>query len=221
MRVFCFDYDGTIINIEQQKSQAFGTLVQSRWGVNKQEATNYWVEKQGTPRKYKFEYLYERQFHKKLSTHEYKVIEQTFSSVLKTNYYPKVRLLPHAKEIVQFVRSQFDFVFVSSGITMEEIRYLVKLNSLPKYFDLILGTNDKYPSKREHFREVAKKTNPKLLIFMADGLEDMRIAKEFDIISIGIPTNHSQQALKEAGANYVCNLNESKPLIRTLLTDAD
>lgn len=221
MKVFCFDYDGTIINIERQKSQAFGTLVQNKWGVNKQNAAKYWVEKQGTPRRHKFEYFYERRFRKKLSTHEYKVIEQIFSSILKTNYYPKARLLPFAKEIVTFVRSRFDFVFVSSGITMEEIRYLVKSHSLTKYFDLILGTNDEYPSKREHFREVIKKTNPRSFIFMADGLEDMRIAKEFDIISIGIPTNHSPQALKEAGANYLCNLSESKPLIRTLLTNAD
>ncbi len=139
MKVFCFDYDGTIINIERQKSQAFGVLVQNKWGINKQGAANYWMETQGTPRRHKFEYLYERHFHKKLSTYKYRVIEQTFSSILKTNYYPKVKLLPHAKEIVTFVRSQFDFVFVSSGITMKEIRYLVKSHSLTKYFDLIRG----------------------------------------------------------------------------------
>ena len=219
MKVCGLDYDGTIINIEPQKARVFGEIAQKYWDVDKQEAANYWIEKGGTSRRHKFDYFYKKQFNKNLSNSAYKEVEQEFSSILKNNYYPKVKLLPGVLKTIQFIRANFDFVFITSGITMEEIRYLVKLNSLSAYFDLVLGTNERYLSKRDHFKEVIEHTEPELMVFIADGLEDMRIAKEFNIICIGIPTNHSSHKLEEAGATYVCELGEVKLIIKKLLSN--
>lgn len=41
MNIFRFDYDGTIINIEPQKANAFGKLIYKYWGVDKKEAVNF------------------------------------------------------------------------------------------------------------------------------------------------------------------------------------
>lgn len=218
MKVFGFDYDGTIINIEPQKAKAFGDLIAKYWGVDKDEAANFWINGGGTSRRYKFDYFYEKKYGKKLQDKVYNEIESKYSTLLKQVYYPKVKLLPYALDILKFVRSRFDFVFISSGVPLEEIRYLVHLNGLSDYFDLVLGTSKKYLSKRNHFREILNTKKPSLLIFMGDSAEDVKVAKEYKAIAIGLPTNQPDLILKNAGADFVCSLKESKSVIKKLLS---
>lgn len=218
-KVIGFDYDGTIINIEPQKARCFGEILQKHWSVNKKEAADTWIAEGGASRRSKFDYFYDKQFHKTLSDENYKRIESNFSSILKNKYYPKIQLLQHAREILDFVRSNFEFVFVSSGVPMEEIQYLVKLNGVSQYFNAIYGTNNQYRSKHDHFRHVIKTTNPQIIIYLADGLEDMKVAKEFGIISIGLPTNHSEESLHTAGATHVCDHSNVISLVKKIMSE--
>lgn len=220
MKAFGFDWDGTIINIEPQKAQAFGEIVKRYWGADKKEARSYWQEKGGTSRRAKFDYFYKKQFDKKLRDDEYKKVEKEFSDKLKRDYYPKIKFLPGAVDVLKFVRANFDFVFVSSGVPLQEIRYLVNLSGLSGYFDLVLGTSKKYPTKKEHFNQIIKSKKPDLLVYLADGITDMQISKELGIISIGIPTNRPAKELKEAGADYICNLSEVPALVKKILANS-
>lgn len=213
MRAFGTDFDGVIINVETQKAQAFGSLLNKAWNLDKKEAVNFWANSGGTSRRYKFDYLYMKQFNKKLVDHIYKKVESEFSRTLKNNFYPKAALLPGALELLQYARNHFDFMFVSSGVPMLEIQYLTNLTKVSEYFDFILGTNEKYISKEDHFKEIIENKKPDLTVFVADGIEDMRVAKKFDLISIGIPTNNSRDDLFDAGATYICNLSEVCSLI--------
>ncbi|OGK20938.1 hypothetical protein A2866_00275 [Candidatus Roizmanbacteria bacterium RIFCSPHIGHO2_01_FULL_39_8] len=219
MNIFGFDYDGTIINIEPQKAKTFGELISHNWGVGKKEAAQFWINGGGTSRRYKFDYFYKKRFNEKLSDKTYDEIESKYSKTLKQFFYPKVKLLSHALDILRFVQSKFDFVFVSSGVPLEEIKYLVHLNGLSDYFDLVLGTSKKYPTKREHFKEILQAKKPDFWMFMGDSAEDMKLAKEYKAITIGLPTNESEINLKNAGADYVCSLKESKSVIKKLLTN--
>lgn len=217
-QVFGFDYDGTIINIEPQKADAFGEILNQHWAVGQQEAAEFWIETGGTSRRYKFDYFYKQQYGWDLTDDEYRAIEQVFSRTLRTKYYPQVQLLPHALETLEFVREHFGYVFVSSGVPMEEINYLVKVNGILRFFDIVLGTDDKFRSKRDHFDLVIKAQQPQLMFYLADGLEDMKVAQEFGVISIGLPTNHSQESLQEAGAKYVCEPNEVNRVVSEILS---
>ena len=221
MKIFGFDYDGTIINIEPQKANAFGELISKYWGADKKEAADFWINGGGTSRRYKFDYYYEKKYGKKLQDKIYNKIESEYSTLLKQTYYPKVKLLPHALDILKFVRSQFDFIFVSSGVPLKEIRYLVQLNGLSDYFDLVLGTSNKYLSKRNHFREILNTKKPSLLIFMGDSAEDIKVARSYKAITIGLPTNQPKKVLKNAGTNFVCSLKESKSVIKKLLANQE
>ena len=87
---------------------------------------------------------------------------------------------------------------------MEEINYLVELNRISQYFDLILGTNQIYKSKKDHFKKIIEEKHPTPIIFVADSPEDMKVAKEFSNTSaIGVTTNHTEHELKEAGADFI------------------
>lgn len=220
MKVFGTDYDGVIINIEPQKSKAFGTILQQHWGVNEKEAADFWIATGGLSRKYKFDYFYKNQYNKKLSNKDYQIIESEYSRLLKKDFYPYLQLLHGALDLLKFARSNFDYTFVSSGVPMEEIQYLVRTNCVAEYFDLVLGTNQQFVSKREHFEKIKSRWNPDLIIFIADSPEDMKIANEFKAKSLGVLTNHTKEELIDAGAMKVCNLsgviNTIKPLIENI-----
>ncbi len=219
MKIFGTDYDGVIINIEHQKAVAFGDLLNKEWSVNKNDAASLWIATGGTSRRYKFDYYYRKQFNKNLTDDEYKIIEKKFSNLLKNEYYPKIELLPGALELLKYAKNNFDFTFISSGIPMDELKYLVSLNRLSDYFNLILGTNKIFKTKNEHFQKIINDKNPNLIIFVADGPTDMKVVKALDIVqSIGITTNHSKEELVSAGAkNVVDDLSEVLTLIKSLL----
>lgn len=217
MKIIGFDYDGTIINIEPQKAEAFGLLLNSEWGIERTEAEKFWIKTGGTSRRYKFDHFYKKSFSKELEDIVYIEIEKKFSKILKTKFYREVEVLPYAKELLEFTRSDFDYVFVSSGVTHEEINYLVDMNGLRTYFDEVLGTNDVYLSKHDHLKKIIDIKKPDVKIFIGDGLEDMKVAKQFGCKAIGIPTNHTLKELKEAGADEVVNLIDCPDIIGKLI----
>jgi phosphoglycolate phosphatase-like HAD superfamily hydrolase len=217
MRIFGTDFDGVIINIEPQKSAAFADLVNAEWGIDRDAAYECWRDFAGTSRRFKFDYFYEKKFNKKLDNSTYQLIEPKLSNLLTTDYYPTVELLPGALELLEFVSKNFDYAFVSSGVPMMEIKYLIELLHLSKYFDQVLGTNNIYTSKKIHFEKILDERKPDQLVFLGDGKEDMRVAKEFHAIAIGMTTNNISQELLSAGADkIVANNFEALSVIKSL-----
>lgn len=216
MRVFGTDYDGVIINIEPEKAKAFGELLAGKWGVDSEEAADFWKRTGGSARRYKFDYFYQQRFEEPMSDEVYKEVEGEYSQLLRSRFYPETKLLPHAMENLQYAKANFDYMFISSGVPMDEIKELATLNGVASYFDVILGTSSEYPSKREHFRKIIEEKKPEQIVFLADGLEDMRVAKELGVAAIGVTTNRSEEKLWEAGATYVTNLGGVIPILKNL-----
>ena len=218
MKAFITDYDGVVINIEPQKAQAFGEMLNKYWKVDTEEAGKFWIATGGISRRYKFDYFYLQQFQKSLPDDEYRTIENDYSTLLKNKFYPKVRLLPEAKEMLSFARGNFDYVFVSSGVPMKEIQYLVKLNGVNDFFDKTYGTDKYFASKEDHFKEIVQKYSVNSIVFVADGPEDMRVGKKFDAFNIGVLSNHSQSELLNSGANEVCGAMDVISVIKRWLS---
>ncbi len=218
MKIFGTDFDGVIINIEPQKAIAFGELFEKEWGLDKNEVEEYWMATGGGARRVKFDFFYHKRFGKNLNDEDYLAIESKFSNLLKTQYYPKVQLLPGALELLKFVKENLDFRFVSSGVPMEEINYLIKMLNLSEYFDLVLGTNRLFKSKVDHFQKITNEKHPDLIIFAGDAAQDMKVAKQFRAKTIGILTNCSKEELEKAGADTTCvSPLEAIPSIRSWL----
>ena len=103
MKVIGFDFDGTIIDIEEQKAKVFGSI------VNK-----YWIETGGKSRRSKFDYFFNKKYNKELNDTEYKNIESEFSNKLKNEFYPKVKFIDGALDLLKFCRNYFDIIFCSA-----------------------------------------------------------------------------------------------------------
>jgi phosphoglycolate phosphatase-like HAD superfamily hydrolase len=97
------------------------------------------------------------------------------------------------------------------------VKYLVELKAFGHYFDKIYGTGDKFKSKEDHFKQVISEFNPELIIFIGDGLEDMRVGKKFNAVTIGIPSHQTKKKLIEAGAKYVLQTSEIVDLLKIIL----
>lgn len=216
MKVIGFDYDGTIINIEPQKAREFGKLLHREWGVDIDEAASYWIETGGLSRRSKFDYFYRKQFGKDLRNEEYVRIESEYSRRLREDLYPGLTLLPGAVDALDFCKKNFDLLFVSSGVPTEEIRLLAALNKVDHYFDRIFGTDEKFQRKEDHFQLLVSEYMPDVLVYVGDGLEDMRVGSKFSAITIGVPTNHSADELKKADAKYVCEMTNLVELLKKL-----
>ena len=204
MKIFGTDFDGVIINIEPQKAKAFGAIVNKYWNFDSELARNFWLQKGGTARRYKFDSIYNQKYHSQLQDDIYLSIEQEYSHILKTKFYPTVKLLTGAEKLLKFIRTSYASSFVSSGVPMDELQYLIHHTGISHYFDLVLGTNQIYTSKVDHFKKVIQKYKPNRIVFVADSPEDMMVAKKNpSTIAIGVLTNHTYSDLKEAGADYI------------------
>ena len=217
MKVIGFDLDGSLIDIENEKSRAFGMILSQFWGVDAKEAAKYWIDTGGKSRRSKFDYFFNKQYGKVLTDEEYGKIEKVFSGKLKNEFYPKIKFLRGALDLLEFSRKNFDVLFISSGVPDEEVKYLIELKAFGHYFNKIYGTGDKFKSKEDHFKQVIKEFNPELIVFIGDGLEDMRVGKKFNAVTIGIPSHQTKEKLIEAGARYVLQTHEIVDLLKDIV----
>jgi phosphoglycolate phosphatase-like HAD superfamily hydrolase len=217
MKAIGFDLDESLIDIEEEKSRAFGVILNQFWGVDANEAARYWIETRGKSRRSKFDYFFNKQYGGVLTDDEYRKIERVFSDKLKNEFYPNARFLRGALELLEFSRTNFDITFISSGAPDDEVKYLVGLKDIGSYFDKIYGTGERFRSKEDHFKQLVDEFNPKLIIFIGDGLEDMRVGKKFNAITIGIPSHQTKEKLIEAGAQYVLPTFKISGLLKTIL----
>ena len=114
MKVIGFDFDGTIIDIEEQKAKVFGSIVNKYWNIDIDEAAKYWIETGGKSRRSKFDYFFNKKYNKELNDTEYKNIESEFSNKLKNEFYPKVKFIDGALDLLKFCRNYFDIIFCSA-----------------------------------------------------------------------------------------------------------
>lgn len=219
MKIIGFDFDGVFINIEDEKAKLFGEILYKHWGINSDLARKVWVMNLGTSRRYKFDCIYREYYKSKLKDEQYQEIESEFSEILLKEYYPQVTLIKDSVENARYFKDKFDLSFISSGVTDKELQFLVTRYGLTPYFDYVFGTNQKYKSKNEHFAELSKNNNIDFGIFIGDGLEDMRIAKQFNFIAVGLPVNHGAHALFEAGADSVCTYAQLSSELENLIAE--
>ena len=203
MEIIGFDFDGVFINIEDEKAKLFGEILNKYWGIKSGLAQKIWVKNLGTSRRYKFDYIYKLQYHSQLSDEQYRNIESEFSAILLKDYYPLAPLIKESIAAVRYFKDKFDLSFISSGVTDNELKANVSKYEIKDYFDIIFGTNHKYKSKDDHFSELLRNNHVDLGIFIGDGLEDMRIAKKYIFIAIGLPVNHNPRDLIKCGADII------------------
>ncbi len=124
----------------------------------------------------------------------------------------EVNIFFGVQEIIMTLGEQNLPIFVTSGATTAKIEKWFKKYGLP--YTMLLGSDDIVKSK-VHIKMFADCLEMPFddfcqqAIFVGDGPNDMRIAKECGILAVGIPNTVSADDLLIAGANKIIqNFNE-------------
>lgn len=198
-----FDFDGVILDSEPFKAKAFADLLYRRFQFRPERAQVIWTINAGLSRLDKFQIAYEEIFHRSLPLTVYHQLEREFSRSLMADYR-RARVSRDIKRVLAYSRDHFDFCFVSTGMPQDEVSMLVHMYDIESFFDEILGTGNQYLSKLQHFHHIQTNKKPTGWVFVADGVEDMKIAKMFGGIAVGVEGLFSVDALARSGADMVC-----------------
>lgn len=202
--VIC-DVDGTIFDRMPFYTEVFADIC-VRYGVVKDLARKIYIATAGDVIFLQFQKVFE---HAGLtSTPE--IIQQCGQDFWTGAKAAPVVLFPKARETLQKIYEMGLTLFASSGSRTDELTKLFKENGLPP-FELVLGSEE-LPKGDRHIHAFAKRMNLSVqefshsAVFIGDGPSDMRLAKKFGILGIGVTTTTTREVLLEAGANETISL---------------
>ncbi len=199
------DVDGTIFDRMPYYTNVFAEICAQN-GVPKDLARDIYIATAGDVIFLQFE----KAFEKAGVSRSAEVIQECGHAFWTEVKEAPVVLFPGARETLETLREKGLLLFASSGSTTKELIAAFKKHNLPP-FELILGSEE-LPKGSEHIHAFAQKVNlpiqkfAELAIFVGDGPSDMRLAKQFGILGIGVTTTTTAEMLSNAGATDTISL---------------
>lgn len=202
--VIC-DVDGTIFDRMPFYTEVFAEIC-ARFGAEKELARKIYIATAGDVIFLQFQKVFE---HAGLTCAP-EIIQQCGQDFWTGAKAAPVVLFSKARETLQKIHEMGLTLFASSGSRTDELTKLFRENGLPP-FGLILGSEE-LPKGDGHIHAFAKRMNlsvqefSRLAVFIGDGPSDMRLAKKFGILGIGVTTTTTAEVLLKAGASETISL---------------
>ena len=195
------DVDGTIVDRIPGYTKIFADLV-SEYGVSENDARHLFLSTGGTP--------LDQQLVEVLTLHGHSVSSEKIRALVAL-FFERARVLeaplfPGAAEVLEQIKSKELRLCATSGSNTEELETIFALHKLP--YDVVLGSN-KIKKGDAHIAYFANHFVLQLrefcqqAIYVGDGPMDMIIARQNNIVAVGVTTTVNADALIKAGANYI------------------
>lgn len=200
-----FDNDGTLINNMDASAEAFGRICKKA-GIPVVIGKKLHFQTAGTPLVEQVKQIFQK-FEKSNDSVE-NLSDSFFKIRSSLPEWQNATAFPRVKDVLKKLSYEGVEIFSTSGSGTEETIESLKRNKLYGYFSLVLG-GDKIPKSTEHIKKFAECAGKSLedfcksAIIIGDGTNDMKIAKELNIYSVGITNTVSAKRLKKAGAKEV------------------
>ncbi|MDA3840516.1 MAG: HAD hydrolase-like protein [Patescibacteria group bacterium] len=200
------DVDGVLLDRMPVYGEIFSELLRTCYGIDKKFSKKLFFSTAGTP--------IDKQFALAISESCFVKITSVISKLEKDFFIEsakrEVSFFPRAKEVIAKLNMVGCTLFASSGSQTRELEKIFLENMLP--YRMILGSNE---IKRgpEHIKIFAENVYLSIeefavnAVYIGDGPRDMEIARECNMLAIGILTcpGVSEENLRNAGADYVIN----------------
>ncbi len=222
IRYVGFDLDGTLIDTISQHEGYFGQFMESRFGIDPQEAAKHYAATAGIPTSEQIDSLLKKQ-NLNISSEEIAQLTRVIDAGLE-----KVEAKPFAeipKLFTDLKNGGYHLFICSSQQTSAVGRILQKSKLLP-FIEFFIGIDLQRKNLKKgkaQFREVANhfqipyKIFIKESVFIGDGISDMRAAVETGVIGIGRKGTRTQTELLSAKAEIVLdNLTKLPETIKKL-----
>ncbi len=169
-----FDCDGVIIESVSAKTEAFYRLGLTFGPEVAQKLKDYHLSHLGVSRFVKFEWLFKEVLHKELTPVISEELGQQFVDLCLAEVTASA-LVPGCQECLDYLFGK-STMYIASGIPEDELRTIVKIRGLGKYFKDTLGSP---PGKSEVLAGIIAKegVDPKKTLMVGDSVTDLNAAK--------------------------------------------
>ncbi|PWB52470.1 MAG: HAD family hydrolase [Candidatus Methanoperedenaceae archaeon] len=176
VKALVFDFDGVIIESFDIKTQAFRELFKDSDKVN--EIVEYHKQNGGVSRYKKFKYIYKEILKQPLDDKTLNDLGEKFSNLV----VEEVSKCPYVPGVIEFICNNYRKLklFIASGTPEEELRSIVSVRGISKYFKGIYGSP---ATKSEILLEILgrENINNNEVIFIGDTITDYNEAAKTEV----------------------------------------
>lgn len=112
-----------------------------------------------------------------------------------------VSLSPYAKEVIEELKRRDHLLAILTNSTRVFVEKVLKRFSIDKYWDIISTADDTFDTKVERAAYSIKLlgATPERTVYIADMVDDIRVARKIGCRIIAIPGWHNEETLKKEG----------------------
>ena len=200
-----FDYDGTISDTLDIKTNAFAEMYSAYGKEIQNKVIDYHLSHGGVSRFDKFRYFHKKLLNIKLNNSDLLKLVDQFSELVVN----KVVYAPWIPGASQFIKSNFDKykLFISTATPTNEIKEIVKRKKINKYFLDIYGSPEK---KYDHISHIVSnyKLNNNEIIFIGDSNSDLNAAMKSKIKFVLVKNKFNSDLVMNYNGLIINNFND-------------
>ncbi len=179
-KIIIFDFDGVFVQSNQIKTLAF-IKVYKKLGLNNDQLKyieNFHKKNLGMSRFEKFKILHKFFFDINLNKNKLKKLSETFGEIVLN----KIVSMPLSRCLKNFLKRNHKkyYFYISTGTPTKEIKKIIKIFCLEKYFIKIYGSP---LNKNNHIKKIIKNKNfnKKNIFFIGDSEIDYKTSNNNNI----------------------------------------
>ena len=188
--VIGFDWDGTLVDSMQVKSECFAESIIRFYPKVKdarKDIEKAFIDSRGIPRIQQLGLVQKKYSLEELPSAKTQKWSDAFTSLYIKKKLP---LFEHTIGVLYNLKSRDYRLFLSSSVPQDDLEKTVKSYKLEHFFEFILGTKDngKFRKGKPHFCYVSKQMGVPLgrMAFVGDGIDDVKYANEAGCFSVGL-----------------------------------
>jgi beta-phosphoglucomutase-like phosphatase (HAD superfamily) len=198
---YFFDFDGVIVDSLDIKRQAFGELFQSYGKEVVKKVMDFHVNNGGVSRYDKFKYYYANFLNKDIDQETISDLDRRFSMIVE-NKVINAAYVGGVMEFIGNIHKKNKTIFIVSATPQEEIRRIVKLKNIDRFFKEVLGSPQ---SKTRNIEAILRKyaIDVRKAIYFGDAKSDLAAACDNAIDFVGVVNNCSCELKGISGINTI------------------
>jgi len=190
-KAFFFDFDGVIVDSVDIKTRAFAELFKDYGEETVRKVVDYHLNNGGVSRYEKFKYYYKNILNKEITPEIIENLDRKYSQIV----VEKVIKAPLVEGVIAFIKKLNRLekeCFIISATPQKEIKEIVKLRQMDRFFKKIVGSPRTKKENLEYLFNEYDVASAEAIYF-GDARSDYEAAKENDVDFIGIVNEKSKE----------------------------
>ena len=211
IKMVIFDFDGTLVDSREAAIYAFKRSVED--SIKQDVSEEKIVSLLGTKVSDVIEGLVPKNIRNR--TAMIRKIKSVFDRLIVSEEgWKKIRLLPYARELIKNLKERHFKISICTNADRLMVESILKHQDLIQYFDSIIAADDKFEKKEDSMEFLINKFKvpKKAVIYIADMVVDITVARNVGIKIISVPGWDTKETLEENDPDFL--IESLKELIK-------